>query len=329
MNEVTRKVSAYIVRESDKGYDELLVFSHKNYPDVPLQIPGGTVENDENFITALKREIYEETGLTDYSIIKELGEIFYSNELNEKFNRHFYLVRVPKTTNDIWEHEVSGKGEDNGLIFSYSWYDPQKVLLICKRDRQFLSRKFIPLLFSDEVMLGLSNKKVSLMPDDEYWREKFRNEKKIIQEKIKDKNIVIEHIGSTAIPEIPAKPIIDIGIGIYKSTNIEGLVKSLEEVGYIHKGENGISGRYYFVKGKPENRKFHIHMFEVNHPDWKNHLLFRDYLIDNVELAKEYGELKLKNWKLHMGNRKGYTDSKNSFIKKILKKAKKDKKIRG
>src|SRR5690554_2449027 len=195
MNEVTRKVSAYIVRENDKGYDELLVFSHKDYPDVPLQIPGGTVEENEELISALKREIHEETGLTEFKIIKELGEIFYCNELNEQFNRHFYLVRVSKNTKDIWEHEVSGKGEDNGLIFSYSWYDPQEVLLIYKRDCHFLSREFIPSLFPDEVMLGLSNEKVSLMPDDEYWREKFRNEKKIIQEKIKDKNIIIEHIG--------------------------------------------------------------------------------------------------------------------------------------
>src|SRR5690554_4936847 len=111
MNEVTKKVSAYIVRESVKGYDELLVFSHKDYPDVPLQIPGGTVEDDENLISALKREIYEETGLTNFCVIKELGEIFYTDELKEKYNRHFYLVRVPKTTSDTWDHEVSGKGE--------------------------------------------------------------------------------------------------------------------------------------------------------------------------------------------------------------------------
>ena len=170
-------------------------------------------------------------------------------------------------------------------------------------------------------MLGLSNKKVSLMPDDEFWREEFSKEKKFIQDKI-NSDIIIEHIGSTAIPKIPAKPIIDIGIGINKSIDIEGIIKSLEEIGYVYKGENGISGRYYFVKGKWKNRKYHIHMFDVNHPDWKNHLLFRDYLIHNDELAKEYGHLKLKNWKLYMGDRKSYTEAKNNFIQKVLREAK-------
>ncbi|MEJ6951790.1 NUDIX hydrolase [Natronospora cellulosivora (SeqCode)] len=147
MNKVIKKVSAYIVRESVRGYDELLVFSHKDYPDVPVQIPGGTVEDDEDLIDALKREIYEETGLTDYSIIKELGEVFYTNEVKEKYNRHFYLLRVPETTLDTWDHEVSGKGEDNGLIFTYFWYGHQEVFSIYKRDCQFLSREFIPSLF--------------------------------------------------------------------------------------------------------------------------------------------------------------------------------------
>lgn len=322
MNDVTRKVSAYIIRESDKGYDELLVFSHTNYPDVPIQIPGGTVEDEEDLISAIKREIYEETGLTDYTIIKELGEIFYSNELNERYNRHFYLVRAPKATLDTWEHEVSGKGEDNGLIFNYSWYEPQKVLLIYKRDSQFLSRKYIPSLFPDEVMLGLNNESISLMPDDKFWREEFKKEKIIIEDKIYD-NIIVEHIGSTAIPNIPAKPIIDIGIGIQNSKSIEGIISSLEEVGYIYKEENGISGRHYFVKGKPENREYHIHMYEINHPDWKNHLLFRDYLINNDELARNYGNLKLKMWKKYIGDRRAYTKSKNNFIEKVLKEAKK------
>ena len=323
MNELTKKVSAYIVRESNKGYDELLVFSHKDYPDVPVQIPGGTVEEGEDLITALRREIYEESGLKEFKIIKRIGEINYYNDLNQKFKRHFYLIRVSKTTSDTWEHKVGGKGEDKGLIFKYFWYQPQEVLLIYKRDRNFLTKKFIPSLFPDKVMLGLSNDKISLMPDDEFWRKEFKKEKMIIQKNVTEE-IIIEHIGSTSIPNIPAKPIIDISIGINSEIGVKGIIKSLEEVGYIYKGENGVSGRYYFVKGRPENRKYHIHMYDVNHPDWKNHLLFRDYLINNEELAKEYGDLKLRKWKSHKGDRKGYTESKDNFIQKVLKEAKRN-----
>lgn len=60
-------------------------------------------------------------------------------------------------------------------------------------------------------------------------------------------------------------------------------------------------------------------MYKANHPDWRKHLLFRDYLINNAEGAKEYGKIKLKNWRLNWGDRKGYTDSKDEFIKKVLK----------
>ena len=323
MNELTRKVSTYIVRENNKGYDELLVFSLKDHPEVPVQIPGGTVEVGEDLISALKREIYEESGLTKYEIIKKLGETVYYNDLKNKFKRHFYLIRVPKTTSDNWKHKVGGNGKDKGLNFNYFWYEPQEVLLIYKRDHHFLSRRYIPSLFPDKVMLGLRNDKISLMPDDEFWREKFRKEKKLIQKNITE-SIIIDHIGSTSIPKIPAKPIIDIGLGINESMDVKAIVKSLEEVGYIYKGENGISGRHYFVKGSPENRKYHIHMFVVNHPDWKNHLLFRNYLINNEELAKEYGKLKINNWKLFKGNRKAYTESKNKFIQNVLKQAKKN-----
>lgn len=315
MDRVINKVFAYIVKESNYNYDQLLVLSHKHF----LQIPWGTVKNAEAILDALKRVIYDETGIGSYEMINKLGEKIYSlPNLKKEVARHFFLVRVPRDIPDCWQHERLEKGRVIGENYECSWYEPQEVLLIPNQFHQFLSREFIPTLFPDEVMLGLNNQKVSLMPDTKLWREEFEREKIRIQSEITEE-IKIEHIGSTAIPNIPAKPIIDIGIGINNSTNLADIIKSLEEIGYINKGENGIAGRSYFVKGLPEKRKYHLHMYKINHPNWKNHLLFRDYLINNADIAKEYGELKLENWRFHKEDRKKYTDSKDEFIKKVFK----------
>lgn len=315
MDRLLNEVFAYIVRESNYNHDQLLVLSHKHF----LQIPCGIVTNAEAILDGLKRVIYDGTGIGTYEMINKIGEKIYSMpDLKKEVARHFFLVRVPRDTQDYWQHERQEKGRVTGEKYECNWYEPQEVLLIPNQFHQFLSREFIPTLFPDEVMLGLNNQKVSLMPDTELWREEFKKEKIIIQSKITEE-IKIEHIGSTAIPNIPAKPIIDIGIGIDNATNLEDITKSLEEIGYINKGENGIAGRSYFVKGLPEKRKYHLHMYKINHPNWKNHLLFRDYLINNADVAKEYGKLKLENWRFHKADRKGYTDSKDEFIKNVFK----------
>lgn len=221
MGRSIEKVFAYIVRESDFKYDELLVLSHKN----SLQIPSGTVIKGEDILDSLKRGIYEETGINNYEVIKKIGEVTDCEfDLEKDINIHFFLVRVHRDT----KASVAIKGRD--MKYYCTWYHPQEVLLIHNQFHQFLSPDYIPTLFPDEVMLGLNNQKVSLMPDSEFWREEFKKEKIIIQSKIQGE-FKIEHIGSTAIPNIPAKPIIDIGVGIDNSKNIKGIIKLLEEIG--------------------------------------------------------------------------------------------------
>ncbi|WP_051412099.1 GrpB family protein [Halonatronum saccharophilum] len=271
-----KKVSAYILRETKRGYDELLVFSHKDYPEASLQIPGGTVDKSEDLEEAVKREVYEETGLKKFQIIKKLGEAtHFKPYLGKEVNRHFFLIRVSTETPDSWEHKVEGEGEDEGLIFSYRWFHPQEVLLIHNQFHKFLTPKYIPTLFPKEVMLGLSNKKVSLVPYTKLWRGIFENERIIIEDVIGEWIESIEHIGSTSIPRIPAKPIIDIGIGVrgLKERN-KVIISKLEGIGYQFRGECGVADRCYLVKGSPQRRTHYLHM----HLSLKNYSLFRDYL---------------------------------------------------
>ena len=127
--------------------------------------------------------------------------------------------------------------------------------------------------------------------------------------------IAVEHLGSTSICGISAKPILDIGAAIENFSDGERLVAPLENLGYIFRGENGIPGRHYFVKGEPR-RTHHLHIVEAKSDFWKGHRLFRDYLRENPAAAKEYENLKKSLAETHAEDRRQYTAGKAAFIER-------------
>jgi len=169
-------------------------------------------------------------------------------------------------------------------------------------------------------MLGLERGKVILSEYDVNWPLEFENEKKSIQNTLTENEIRIEHIGSTSVENLCAKPIIDILIGIKHFDEGHKFASLLEATGYAYKGENGIPGRHFFVKGNP--RTHHLHMVEMNSVFFRDHLLFRDYLRENPEKKDQYAELKRSMAVKYFDDREKYTDSKAEFIQNILQKAK-------
>jgi GrpB-like predicted nucleotidyltransferase (UPF0157 family) len=134
----------------------------------------------------------------------------------------------------------------------------------------------------------------------------------------------IQHVGSTSVPGLGAKPIIDIMIGIHKLSIVEKCVQPLQSLGYEYRGEFGIPNRHYFRKPPDTlstHRTHHIHMVETNHDAWRKTLLFRDYLRTHPEGAKQYEELKRTLADKFGSDREGYTDAKTDFIETILAKA--------
>ena len=99
-------------------------------------------------------------------------------------------------------------------------------------------------------------------------------------------------------------------------------MEPLENLEYEHKGEFGIPNRHFFVKGNP--RIFHLHMLEISSKEWKNHIYFRDFLINHPEKAKQYAELKKMLVRRFSTDREAYTEGKASFIENILKKTSKE-----
>jgi GrpB-like predicted nucleotidyltransferase (UPF0157 family) len=165
-------------------------------------------------------------------------------------------------------------------------------------------------------MLGLKKGFVELFPHNEIWHQLFEQEKAQIQELIGGCVLAIEHVGSTSICGISAKPILDIAIAVRKFTDGKLCVGPLENYDYEYRGEQGISRRHYFVKGEP--RTHHIHMVELESDFWKGHLIFRDYLRQNPRIALEYDRLKKRLARKYGRKRDAYLEGKANFIENVL-----------
>lgn len=164
-------------------------------------------------------------------------------------------------------------------------------------------------------MLGLERETLKFLPHNREWRQLFEQEQQRLHSTFGNRVLDIQHIGSTSIPGIIAKPILDIGIAVANFEAATVCIPPIEQLGYTDKGENGIPRRRFFVKGEP--RTHHIHMLEISSWDWERHILFRDYLIQHPAVAKQYAELKLKLFEQYQGNRDAYQTGKATFIEQV------------
>ena len=154
------------------------------------------------------------------------------------------------------------------------------------------------------------------------WTSWYEEEIKILKS-ILPPSAQYHHIGSTAIKDIWAKPIIDILIVVSSDSQLKSTADILQNNGYIVMSEN--ENRISLNKGYTENgfaeKVFHLHIRLEND---KDEIYFRDYLNTHPAVAKEYEELKLKLWKKFEHNRDAYTDAKTQFVKRYTEKAKRD-----
>lgn len=171
-------------------------------------------------------------------------------------------------------------------------------------------------------MLGLPSGQLRLSPYEPNWSHLFLAEKEQLLASLSNLILDIQHIGSTSIPGMPAKPILDIGVAVANFEEAVRCIPLMEQLGYQYKGENGIPRRHYFVQGNP--RTHHLHMLEIASAEWKHHLLFRDYLCRNAEVAQAYAELKQTLATQFAADREAYQNGKESFIQTVLQKAKQE-----
>jgi GrpB-like predicted nucleotidyltransferase (UPF0157 family) len=166
--------------------------------------------------------------------------------------------------------------------------------------------------------------KVSVVEYRPQWRKMFEEEKQLLQAVLSEFLAKVEHIGSTSVDGLAAKPIIDIMVGLPDFSIIDNLVPIIETLGYkyIRKYEDEMPFRRYFVKSLSGMRTHQIHMVEIDSEFWERHLLFRNYLRQNPEMASEYAVLKQQLAECEWRDVNEYADAKTEFFKSIENKAK-------
>jgi GrpB-like predicted nucleotidyltransferase (UPF0157 family) len=165
-------------------------------------------------------------------------------------------------------------------------------------------------------------RKVEVVPHNPQWRDAFAAEAKHVAAALGENVVAIHHIGSTAIPNIYAKPVIDLLVEVRDITEVDGQRAAMESLGYEVLGEYGIPGRRYFRKDNQAGvRTHHIHAFAAGSAEVVRHLAFRDYMIAHPGEAQRYSELKRKLAAEHPQSMDGYMDGKDDFIKAIDRRA--------
>ena len=161
---------------------------------------------------------------------------------------------------------------------------------------------------------------------DPQWPILFQKEKEAILEALGDLVLGIEHMGSTAVPGLPAKPLIDICIGLREIDDAMQCIEPLKKLGYeyVPEYEKVLPDRRYFRKGPPGKRTHHLHMWKMNTYGWKRHVLFRNLLRADPDMAQEYLALKHELAEKYGNNRPAYSDAKSEFIEAVMAKARAD-----
>lgn len=154
------------------------------------------------------------------------------------------------------------------------------------------------------------------------WQSQFEEEKSLIQGIMKEQAIAIEHIGSTSVEGLAAKPIIDFMVGVKDLNQIEHWIDSLAKIGYEYVHHQHFPDRKFFRKGQWRAGTHHLHVYEYQSDSWKNQLLFRDFLRTHPETRERYQQLKKYLADQHQFDRVAYTNAKGPFIEEIIRLAK-------
>ena len=168
------------------------------------------------------------------------------------------------------------------------------------------------------MSLGLATGTVRVVPYDSIWPALFAAEAEELRRRFEVAGLplVVEHTGSTAVPGLAAKPILDILAGYPAGAVVAPYIGALTEAGYTHRGEQEIPGREFFRRGNP--RAYHVHLTAIESGFWRDHLTFRDRLRSDDALRDAYAALKSDLAARFPRDREAYIAAKESFVNEVL-----------
>src|SRR5262249_2101571 len=170
--------------------------------------------------------------------------------------------------------------------------------------------------------IGLARGTVQVVQYQPGWRDLFAQEALLLRSAMDQEALEIEHIGSTSLEGMPAKPIIDLMVAVPDLTKAQRWIPRLEELTYEWRPERDVPDRLFFAKGPRNQRTHHLSLAERSSNFYQSKLLFRDFLRQHRDAFVEYQLLKLQLAKQHAQDRASYTKGKEAFVERILELAK-------
>jgi GrpB-like predicted nucleotidyltransferase (UPF0157 family) len=164
-------------------------------------------------------------------------------------------------------------------------------------------------------------RRITVVAYDPEWPRRFQTEAELLRSCLGPDLLAVHHIGSTSVPGTPAKAIIDMLLVVPDIGVADRYAELLELRGYLAKGEFGIPGRRFFIKGTEEIRSHHLHFFARGHPRIELYLNFRDYLRVHRDEAIAYGRLKEQLAREHSENPDAYMAGKEGMIQELNRRA--------
>lgn len=171
--------------------------------------------------------------------------------------------------------------------------------------------------------LGAQARPVVIVDYDPLWPRQFDTLRTRIAQLLEGLAAAIEHVGSTAVPGLAAKPVIDLDVLLRSASDLPAAISKLTTDGYEHRGDLGIQGREAFWR-PPGSVHHHLYVCPPNSPEYRRHIAFRDYLRKNPDTADAYAELKRQLATAHRNDREAYNRGKENFVKDTLERAKFD-----
>jgi len=168
------------------------------------------------------------------------------------------------------------------------------------------------------MTLGLKRGTVELRPSAAEYPVLFEGERARLGQVLGPLAQDIQHVGSTSIPGLAGKPILDLAVAVQQAAQMNACIVPLEELGYTFLGDREGWGEYFFARGPDDARTHYLHMLPLTHPKWREYLLFRDVLRQRPDLRDEYHHIKTALAQEYAECRAEYTARKGVFVQRVL-----------